>query len=85
MTMNHAWREVYRAALLEIQPEEMRRRIDAAEKAIFRKKRRAQTDGLRIRRGTTGNGGRIAERCDSLPAPNADPGPPWRRMSTRAR
>ncbi len=45
MTMNHAWREVYRAALLEIQPEELRRRIDAAEKAIFqRSEELKQTD-----------------------------------------
>ena len=34
MTSNVGWREVYRAALLELQPEEMQRRIDAAEKAI---------------------------------------------------
>ena len=34
MTMNLSWQELYRAALLEVQPEELRRRIGAAEKAI---------------------------------------------------
>jgi hypothetical protein len=45
MTMNHAWREVYRAALLEIQPEELRRRIDAAEKAIYRRNEELKQTG----------------------------------------
>ena len=34
MTMSTAWRELYRAALLELRPEELRPRIDEAEKAI---------------------------------------------------
>ncbi len=34
MTMNPAWRGKYREALLEINPEELPRRIDAAERAI---------------------------------------------------
>jgi len=32
--MNLSWQELYRAALLEVQPEELRRRIGAAENAI---------------------------------------------------
>jgi hypothetical protein len=34
MTMSTAWQELYRAALLELRPEELQRRIDDAEKAI---------------------------------------------------
>jgi hypothetical protein len=34
MTMNLSWQELYRVALLEVQPDELRRRIGAAEKAI---------------------------------------------------
>jgi hypothetical protein len=34
MAMNRSWQELYKAALLEIEPEQLRRRIDAAEKAI---------------------------------------------------
>jgi hypothetical protein len=34
MAMSTAWRELYRAALLELRPEELRPRIDEAEKAI---------------------------------------------------
>jgi hypothetical protein len=34
MTMNVAWQELYRAAVLELCPEELQRRIDDAEKAI---------------------------------------------------
>jgi ATP/maltotriose-dependent transcriptional regulator MalT len=45
MTMNLPWREIYRAALLEIQPEEMRRRIDAAEKAIYRRNEELKQTG----------------------------------------
>jgi len=35
LTMNLSWREVYRAALLEVDPEQLRPRIDDAEKAIY--------------------------------------------------
>jgi FKBP-type peptidyl-prolyl cis-trans isomerase (trigger factor) len=35
ITMDLSWQELYRAALLEVQPEQLRQRIDAAEKAIF--------------------------------------------------
>jgi len=35
ITMNLSWREVYRAALLEVDPEQLRQRIDDAEKAIY--------------------------------------------------
>jgi hypothetical protein len=34
MTMSTAWRELYRAALLELRSEELRPRIDEAEKTI---------------------------------------------------
>ncbi len=34
MTMNVGWQELYQAALLELRPDELRRRIDEAEKAI---------------------------------------------------
>jgi hypothetical protein len=34
MTMNVGWQELYQSALLELRPEELRRRIDDAEKAI---------------------------------------------------
>lgn len=34
MTQNRTWRELYRAAILELQPEELGPRIAAAEKVI---------------------------------------------------
>jgi hypothetical protein len=34
MNMNVGWQELYQAAMLELRPEELARRIDAAEKAI---------------------------------------------------
>jgi len=34
MTTNSTWQELYRAALLELRPDELRPRIDAAEGAI---------------------------------------------------
>ena len=34
MTTSYGWQELYRAALLEVRPEELRPRIDAAEAAI---------------------------------------------------
>lgn len=34
MTTQVGWRELYQAALLELRPEELRRRIDDAERAI---------------------------------------------------
>jgi hypothetical protein len=34
VTMYFSWQELYQAALVEVQPDELRRRIDAAEKAI---------------------------------------------------
>ncbi len=37
MTMRLWWQETYRAALLEVQPEELGRRIEAAEKAIYQR------------------------------------------------
>src|ERR1700686_3937269 len=60
MTMNVGWQELYQAALLELRPEELRRRIDEAEKAIQQRivelsrddsssedERRAMDDALR--------------------------------------
>ncbi|HKB99660.1 MAG TPA: hypothetical protein VKD23_12830 [Terriglobales bacterium] len=34
MSMDIEWQDLYRAALLELRPDELRRRIDDAEKAI---------------------------------------------------
>jgi len=34
MNMNAGWQELYKAAMLELRPDELRRRIDDAEKAI---------------------------------------------------
>jgi len=60
MTMNVGWQELYQAALLELRPDELRRRIDEAEKAIQQRivelsrndssseeERRAMDDALR--------------------------------------
>jgi hypothetical protein len=60
MTMNVGWQELYHAALLELRPDELRRRIDEAEKAIQQRivelsrndssseeERRAMDDALR--------------------------------------
>jgi hypothetical protein len=60
MTMNVEWQELYQAALLELRPDELRRRIDEAEKAIQQRivelsrndssseeERRAMDDALR--------------------------------------
>ena len=35
--MNLSWQELYKAALLEVQPKELQRRINAAEKAIHQR------------------------------------------------
>jgi hypothetical protein len=37
MTTNVGWRELYQAALLELRPEELRQRIDSAERAILQR------------------------------------------------
>jgi hypothetical protein len=37
MAMNVSWQELYRAALLEVELEQLRDRIDAAEKAIYQR------------------------------------------------
>ena len=60
MTMNVGWQELYQAALLELRPDELRRRIDESEKAIQQRivelsrndssseeERRAMDDALR--------------------------------------
>jgi hypothetical protein len=60
MTMKVGWQELYQAALLELRPDELRRRIDDAEKAIQQRivelsrndssseeERRAMDDALR--------------------------------------
>jgi hypothetical protein len=60
MTMNVGWQELYQSALLELRPDELRRRIDEAEKAIQQRivelsrndssseeERRAMDDALR--------------------------------------
>jgi len=35
--MDFSWKHLYQAALVEPQPEEMRRRIEAAERAIYQR------------------------------------------------
>ncbi len=35
--MNSSWHEFYKAALLEVQPDQLRRRIEAAEKSIHQR------------------------------------------------
>jgi hypothetical protein len=63
MTTSPSWRELYRAALLEVEHEELRRRIDEAEKAIYQRseelkrsgnssgeERQAMTDAIRALR-----------------------------------
>lgn len=60
MNGNNAWRELYRVALLELRPDELQRRIVAAEKSIhlriaemrredssFEEERRQLDDALR--------------------------------------
>jgi hypothetical protein len=37
MTLNFAWQELYRIALIELRPEELPRRIAEAEKAILQR------------------------------------------------
>ncbi len=37
MTMTEAWQDLYKAALLELRPEELSQRIDAAEKAVLQR------------------------------------------------
>jgi len=43
--MNLSWRELYKAALLEVDPEHLRRRIDAAEKAIHERSEQLRQAG----------------------------------------
>jgi hypothetical protein len=45
MTTSPSWRELYKAALLEVQHEELRRRIDAAEKAIYQRSEELKQNG----------------------------------------
>jgi len=44
MSIKFAWQEQYQAAMLELCPEELRRRIDDAEKAIHRRIAALQCD-----------------------------------------
>ena len=84
MNMNAGWQELYRAAMLELRPDELRRRIDDAEKAIqqrileltqndssSKEERRAIEDALRGRETL----GRQRESCQQLML-----GPPCRRL-----
>jgi hypothetical protein len=45
MTTSPSWQEFYRAALLEVHHEELRRRIDAAEKAIYQRTQELKESG----------------------------------------
>jgi hypothetical protein len=45
MTTNPSWRELYEAALVEVQPEQLRRRIDAAEKVIHQRVEELERNG----------------------------------------
>jgi hypothetical protein len=45
ITMNLSWWELYKAALLEVDPEHLRRRIDAAEKAIHERSEQLRQAG----------------------------------------
>jgi hypothetical protein len=59
MTMNLFWRELYKTALVEVQPERLRERIDAAEKAI-----RQRSDELKQAGGYAGE--ETAAMADAL-------------------
>jgi hypothetical protein len=48
ITMDLSWQELYRAALLEVQPEQLRRRIDAAEKAIYERSEELRQPGNQV-------------------------------------
>jgi hypothetical protein len=45
MTTSPSWREFYQAALLEVQREELRRRIEEAEKAIYQRSEELKQNG----------------------------------------
>jgi hypothetical protein len=45
MTTSLWWRELYRAPLLEVEHEELRRRIDEAEKAIYQRSEELKRSG----------------------------------------
>jgi hypothetical protein len=45
MTTNVGWRELYQAAMLELRPEELRLRIDNAERAIQQRIEELRQDG----------------------------------------
>jgi hypothetical protein len=45
MTTSFSWRELYQAALLEVHHDELGRRIDAAEKAIYQRSEELKQTG----------------------------------------
>jgi hypothetical protein len=45
MTTSFSWRELYQTALLEVQHDELRRRIQAAEKAIHQRSEELKQNG----------------------------------------
>jgi hypothetical protein len=45
VTNNTSWQELYQAALVEVQPESLRRRIEAAEKAIYQRVEELKQNG----------------------------------------
>lgn len=48
MTTKFVWREKYAEALLELSPEELPRRIDAAEKAIYQRIEELKCAGITL-------------------------------------
>ncbi len=46
--MNLSWQELYRAALLEVDPEQLRQRIDDAEKAIHERSEELRQAGDQV-------------------------------------
>jgi hypothetical protein len=57
--MNGAWQELYHAALLELRPEELRQRIDNAERAI-------QQRVAELRRNDSTSAGELQALDDAL-------------------
>jgi hypothetical protein len=87
VTMHTLWKELYQAALVEVQPEELRRRLAAAEKAICQRVEE-------LRQTDTGSGEELRAINDALralralaqsegqPPPSLLAGPPRRGVAS---